>query len=329
MLNRLPLPAFVRRLQARIRRRPDTEFQQALIRLIIVLGFYLYFTLAGLDHSPAMTEQVHFLGLTLTLISLSLLIGSLIDPGKSIGRRGIGMLHDFMVATYMLSITNETGAPIVVTYLWVTLGNGFRYGMPYLLISTLASAIGFVVVYQFNPFWQGHTPLWWGMWLTLVVVPLYSASLLKQLHGAVRREQEASLSKSNFLANMSHELRTPLNGVIGVADLLSDTPLNKEQKEFAQIIRASADTLLELIDNVLDISRIEAGRIVTTGENFDLHRAVNGTVAMMKTLAQGKGLALAVHIAPQTPFNLHGDVRHLRQILINRSAMRSNSLSGW
>ena len=174
--------------------------------------------------------------------------------------------------------------------------------MPYLLISTLASAIGFVVVYQFNPFWQAHTPLWWGMWLTLVVVPLYSASLLKQLHGAVRREQEASQAKSTFLANMSHELRTPLNGVIGVADLLSDTPLNKEQKEFAQIIRASANTLLELIDNVLDISRIEAGRIVTTDEDFDLHRAVNGTVAMMKTLAQGKGLALAVHIAPQTPF---------------------------
>ena len=189
--------------------------------------------------------------------------------------------------------------------------------MPYLFISTLASAIGFIVVYQFNPFWHAHTPLWWGMWLTLVVVPLYASSLLKQLHGAVRREKEASLAKSNFLANMSHELRTPLNGVIGVADLLSETKLDKEQKEFAQIIRASADTLLELIDNVLDISRIEAGRIVSTGEDFDLHRLVNGTVAMMETQAQGKGLALAAHIAPQTPFDLHGDARHLRQILIN------------
>ena len=314
---RLPLPAFARRLQERIRARPDTEFQQALIRLTIVVGFYLYFALGGLDHSPAIAAQLHFLGLGLTLISLSLLLGSIVDPGVSITRRGIGMLHDFTVATYLLAISNETGAPIVATYLWVTLGNGFRYGMPYLLISTLASANGFIVVYQVNPFWHAHAPLWWGMWLTLIVVPLYASSLLKQLHGAVKREQEASLAKSNFLANMSHELRTPLNGVIGVADLLAETKLDKEQTEFAQIIRASANTLLELIESVLDISRIEAGRIVTTYEDFDLHRLVNGTAAMMETQAQGKGLVLAAHIAPQTPFHLHGDARHLRQVLIN------------
>jgi two-component system sensor histidine kinase RpfC len=108
-----------------------------------------------------------------------------------------------------------------------------------------------------------------------------------------------------------------LNGVIGVADLLAETPLNKEQREFSQIIRASANTLLELIENVLDISRIEAGRIVTTSEDFDLHRLINGTVAMMETLAHGKGLVLAAHIAPQTPFQLQGDARHVRQILIN------------
>ena len=313
----LPRPAFVVRLQRRIQARPDTEFQQALIRLCIVVGFYLYFSLDWQGNSPAMAGQVHLLGLTLTLISLSLLIGSLADPGVSVTRRSIGMLHDFTVATYMLAISNETGAPVVATYLWVTLGNGFRYGMPYLHISTIASAIGFIVVYQLNPFWHAHTPLWMGIWLTLIVVPLYASNLLKQLHGAVKREKEASQAKSSFLANMSHELRTPLNGVIGVADLLAETRLDKEQKELAQIIRASANTLLELIENVLDISRIEAGRISTNEEDFDLHRMVNGTIAMMETQAQGKGLVLASHIAPQTPYLLHGDARHLRHVLIN------------
>jgi two-component system sensor histidine kinase RpfC len=317
MLTRLPLPDFARRLQERIRARPDSEFQQALIRLCIVVGFYLYFSLGGLEHSPAIDAQAHFLGLGLTLISLSLLMGSLLDTEVSVARRSIGMLHDFTVATYMLAISNETGAPIVATYLWVTLGNGFRYGMPYLHVSTIASVAGFIIVYQFNPFWQAHTPLWWGIWLTLIVIPLYASSLLKQLHAAVKREHEASLAKSRFLANMSHELRTPLNGVIGVADLLVETPLNKEQKEFSQIISSSAHALLELIDNVLDISRIEAGRIVTTDEDFDLHRLINGTTAMMESQAQGKGLVLAAHMAPQTPFQLHGDARHLRQVLIN------------
>jgi two-component system, sensor histidine kinase RpfC len=317
MMARLPLPAFVQRLQAHIRARPDTEFQQALIRLSIVVGFYLYFSFGGLMHSPAIDAQVHILGLGLSLISLSLLIGSLIDTGTSVVRRGFGMLHDFTVATYMLSISNETGAPIVAIYLWVTLGNGFRYGVPYLFVSTIASAIGFGVVYHFNPFWHSHTPLWLGMLVTLIVIPLYASSLLRQLHGAVKREQEASQAKSNFLANMSHELRTPLNGVIGVSDLLAETRLDKEQKELTRIIRTSANTLLDLIESVLDISRIEAGRILTESEDFDLHRLVNGTVGMMEHQARGKGLGLAPHIAPQTPFHLHGDARHLRQILIN------------
>lgn len=313
----IPRPAFVAGLQRLIKARPDTEFQQALIRLCIVVGFYLYFSLAWKENSPAMAEQVHFLGLTLSFISLSLLIGSVVDPGVSVTRRGIGMLHDFAVATYMLAISNETGAPVVATYLWVTLGNGFRYGMPYLRVSTIASAIGFIVVYEVNPFWHTHTPLWLGIWLTLIVVPLYASSLLTQLHGAVRREKEANQAKSSFLANMSHELRTPLNGVIGVADLLAETRLDKEQKEFAEIIRTSAHTLLDLIDDVLDISRIEAGRIFRNDEDFDLHRLMSGLIAMLSTQARAKGLTLASHIAPQTPFQLHGDVRHLRHILIN------------
>jgi two-component system sensor histidine kinase RpfC len=317
MLSRPPLREFAARLVARVRARPDTEVQQALVRLVIVAGFYVYFALAGLEHSAQTDAQVHFLGLGLTFVSLSLLLGALLDPSVSVTRRSIGMLHDFTVATYMLAISNETGAPVVATYLWVTLGNGFRYGMPYLIVSTLASAVGFIVVYQFNPFWQAHGPLWWGMLLTLIVVPLYAATLLRQLHGSIRREREASVAKSNFLANMSHELRTPLNGVIGVADLMTGTKLSKEQREFAHIIRESANTLLGLIDNVLDISRIEAGRVDLTAEDFDLHSAVHATIVMMEPQAVSKGLVLAAHIAPQTPFLLHGDMRHLRQVLIN------------
>ncbi len=151
MLNLLSRPAFVERLQRRVQTRPDTEFQQALIRLCIVVGLYLYFSLGGLEHGSTLSEQVHFLGLSFTLISLALLIGTIVHPGVSIIRRGAGMLHDFTVITYMLAISNETGAPIVAIYLWVTLGNGFRYGIPYLLISMLASAAGFIVVFQLKP----------------------------------------------------------------------------------------------------------------------------------------------------------------------------------
>ena len=301
----------------RVRSRPDTEVQQALTRLIIVSGFYLYFTISVLNHSPQIADQVHLLGVAFTLASLALLVGPLVDSKASVLRRSLAMALDFFMATYMLAISGETGAPVVATYLWVTLGYGFRYGMPYLFVSTMASATGFAIVYAYNPFWQTHTALWWGIWLTLVVVPIYASSLLKQLHKAIRREREASKAKSQFLANMSHELRTPLNGVIGIADLLRETPLNKEQQELTQAIHTSAQALHKLIENVLDISKIEAGKLTQSNEDYDLHHLLNTTVLMLEPQAQKKGLLLATHIAPQTPYLLHGDVQHIRQVLIN------------
>ena len=317
MLNRLPLPAFFGRLRKRIEARPDTEFQQALIRFAIGLIGYLYFSSSWVVHPDQIYTNITFIALFFISTAALILAGTLMNPRVSPWRRVLGALVDFSTASFLMLIGGETSAPVVGVYLWVTLGNGFRYGVPYLYLSTALSAIGFGAVLAFNPFWNSHLALGVGILFTMVIVPLYAASLTRQLHAAVQHANEASQAKSHFLANMSHELRTPLNGVIGVADLLVETKLDKSQKEFAQIIRASASTLLELIDNVLDMSRIEAGRINATEEDFDLHRMVNGTIAMLETQAQRKGLALAAHVAPQTPFHLHGDARHLRQILIN------------
>ena len=311
------MPGFFPRLVKRIRSRPDTEFQQALIRVAIGLVFLTYFSssLATLDSATRETAQfvsILFTGFALLIATLSLASLNVSPP-----RRILAMATDYATCSFLLTYTGEAGSPLLVVYLWVTLGNGFRYGVAYLYTATAMAITGFLLVLAYSPYWSMHLSIGVAFLLSMIAVPLYSSTLLKQVHSAIQRERKANLAKSSFLANMSHELRTPLNGVIGVADLLAETKLDKEQKEFSQIIRASANTLLELIDNVLDISRIEAGRISKAEEDFDLHRLVNGTVSMMETLAQNKGLVLAAHIAPQTPFHLHGDARHLRQVLIN------------
>ncbi|HMM46774.1 MAG TPA: ATP-binding protein [Thiobacillaceae bacterium] len=317
MLDRLPLPAFLKRLQARIHARPDTEFQQALIRVVIGLVFLAYFSspLAALDQSLRSTTQL----VSILFTGIAILIAAFIAASQnaSPARRVMAMALDYATCSFLLTYTGEAGSTLLVVYLWVTLGNGFRYGVAYLYMATGMAITGFLAVLTFSPYWSQHTSIGLAFLLSMIAVPLYTASLLKQLHSAVEHARKASMAKSSFLANMSHELRTPLNGVIGVADLLAETRLDDEQREFAQIIRASANTLLELIDNVLDIARIETGRISITTSDFDLHRLVNGTISMMETLAQRKGLVLAAHIAPQTPFRLHGDARHLRQVLIN------------
>ena len=222
---------WVQRLRKRIQARPDTEFQQAMIRFVIGVIAYAYFSSSLIAHPEYIYSSIHFVALFFISTSALILAGTLISNGISRPRRIIGAIVDFSTASFLLMIGGETSAPLVGIYLWVTLGNGFRYGVPYLYFSTVLGALGFGTVLLFNPFWHLHQALGVGILFTMVIVPLYAASLTRQLHAAVRRANEANQAKSSFLANMSHELRTPLNGVIGVSELLAETRLDKEQKE--------------------------------------------------------------------------------------------------
>lgn len=312
-----PLNNLVSSIRAHIRARPDTEFQQSLIRVAIGVIFFAYFSNAALpiseiSRSIALISLAPFFSVAI-FISIAILTDTKISPL----RRHLSMVLDYGITSFLLVTTGEAGTPLLAVYLWVTMGYGFRYGPKYLITAAFMAVIGFSIVIATSPYWGSHLSISSAFLLSMIAVPLYTVTLLKQLHGAVEREKNANRSKSVFLANMSHELRTPLNGVIGVADLLNETSLDKDQKEYTDIIRSSADTLLELIENVLDISRIEAGRLNSDPEDFDLHRLINSTIRMLENQAKKKGLMLVAHIAPQTPFLLHGDARHLRQVLIN------------
>jgi Signal transduction histidine kinase len=288
----------------RVRTRPDTEFQQAFIRIIIGLAFAFYFTdrdvLVGY---PEHAARVVFLMWAFVTWAVTLTLLALLSREVSPVRRYLGMLSDTLITTYLMAVTGEAGAALVFVYLWVTLGNGFRYGIRYLLACGGLSAAGFGFVVAASPFWQMHTGIATGLMIMLVLIPAYTVFLLKQLYRAIAQAKAANAAKSAFLANMSHELRTPLNGVIGIADLLRETPLNKEQQELTQVIHASALALHRLIENVLDISRIEAGKLICVNEDYDLHYLINSLVMMLEPQAHRKGLLLAAHIAPRTPFS--------------------------
>lgn len=313
----ISIAAFWHGLWGRVRARPDSEFQQCAIRLAIGIIFYFYFSNESIALSEEARQQALITLAVFFFLALCLTIATLIDLKASLLRRGLSIVLDYVVVSSLAITTGEAGAPLHVVYLWATLGYGFRYGPKYLFAAALMAVTGFSVVLLVSPYWEDHPLVGTAFMLSLIAVPLYTSSLLRQLYGAVAREQRASRSKSIFLANMSHELRTPLNGVIGISDLLNETPLSKQQKEYSEIIRSSANTLLELIEKVLDISRIESGRLTSEIENFDLHALINSTVQMLENQASKKGLILAAHIAPQTQYLLRGDARHLRQVLIN------------
>lgn len=286
----------------------NPEFQSAVIRFVIWFAtfFYLYGPELGIAYRSLFAGYFA----TYALVLLSVLVRPF-----SLFRRYFTIVLDITGVSLLLYAQGTVFSPIILIFVWIYIGYGFRYGIQFLLVAAGATLVGVGTVALMLDMWgvdRFGTSL---MFLILGLLPLYQYSLQKRLERAKAEAEVANRVKTEFLSTMSHELRTPLTTIVGMGQLLADTPLSTDQADYLKSMRASAAVLRTHIQDLLDIARLGAHELALEMRSFRPDRMVVEVARALAESAHAKELAFYAWISPRLPASLVGDELRLRQIL--------------
>ena len=324
--------------QAQKQRTNYGEFAQAVLRvvlgLLLALGYFPW-----VEWGPHAWVNAAYLGfVAYTLVMLAWVYRTKKSPGFL---RYLTLTVDMGLATVLLGLTGERAAILLFVYTWMALGHGFRYGLKELYVAWIAGLIAFVLVYALSAtvrgFWYQYPLVWLGAFVWVVAPTFYIAYLLKQVAARMAEEarvqveraeaeraraeaEAASEAKSEFLATMSHEMRTPLNSVVGAAELLAGKDLPQKERQLVDWLLTSSRQLRSLIDNLLDLRKIEAGKMAIERAPFDLHALMARLAALFEPEAKRAHLHFTKSVSVDTPYLLVGDDVRIQQVLINLAA---------
>ncbi|MET0065305.1 MAG: ATP-binding protein [Candidatus Thiodiazotropha sp.] len=294
------------------------EYEQAVIRVLFTASVVIYFLIHDVLYAHTnIFNTAFYLASLYLLFSLGVILSFTVYKKESRFRKSITMLGDHGMTCLAMYRSGEAGVPLFTVILWITVGYGARYGMKYLYLGMFFSLAGLLILINTNDFWLSHPIIGYGMIVTNIIIPVFVSRLLTQLSDAKAKAEQADEAKGRFLANMSHEMRTPLSGIIGIAKLLYKEKLPPSTLSSIVTIDHSANHLLQLIDDILNFSRIEAGTLHVNMAPFDVYETIHSVSDSLMPVAKDKSLGFHVFISTDVPVSLVGDASRLKQILIN------------
>ena len=318
-LERLEKPAAAkvigqfRWLRAHLTSRPDTEHEMSVNRFVFLVLMMVYLWVRPVPQQGwALVAMAA--GLVITLGIFAHIVRW---PAVNGIRRGIALCADLSTISLMMYFGDRAGAIFYPLLLWTVLGNGFRFGIAWLVGSAIVAVTLFLAVVISTPFWHGNPSLAGGLTIGLIIIPAYAAVLIRKLNEARQIAERASAAKTMFLATVSHQLRTPLNAVRGAHDTLLEGALTTDQREMLGIAQEGTEILLSTIEELIDFSQVESGHLRANPGTFELLPLLDETMTIARGLAHEKPVRLALHVDARCPLRLSGEHRYLRDILQN------------
>ncbi|MCB1866849.1 MAG: response regulator [Chromatiales bacterium] len=303
------------RLVKRIR--DDDDLQSALVRMAFWLftAAYLGTAIVSGHYQLDATLTIALFGIYL-LWFVWLLISAWYRPHPP-WQRYLAVAGDASAVVWSLYLTGDPLGPYFLIFIWIFIGHGVRYGRMGLLTASISSVVGYTIVLAVLGTWQtAPFEVLFG-YAGLTILPLYQDRLLRRLVLARSQAETANAAKSAFLANVSHEIRTPLNGVVGMTALMSETRLDETQRTYMRSLDTSAKLLLGMLNNLLDLSRLESHQMQLELRPFDLHEAIHATLMLYAESAWNKRIDLYCVIDGEVPRHINFDQLRLQEVIGN------------